>query len=114
LELRKSIRVWSKRELNLLKKLYPSRTAQEIADQIGRPVQTTRKRIDILGLKKRLGYEDRHRVVNGVKQKYCRKCKRWKNETEFYKDRSRKDGLMGRCKKCSYKPAKKSRKRIRQ
>ncbi len=26
---------WSKRELNLLKKLYPSRTAQQIADQIG-------------------------------------------------------------------------------
>ncbi len=61
--------------------------------------------------RKNLRYEDRHRTVNGVKQKYCRKCKRWKNETEFYKDRSQKDGLMGRCKKCSYKQVKKSRKR---
>ena len=61
--------------------------------------------------RKNLRYEDRHRVVNGAEQKYCRKCKRWKSETGFYKDSSRKDGLMFRCKKCSYKPAKKSRKR---
>ncbi len=68
------------------------------------------KRISKTG-RRNLRYEDRHRIVNGVKQKYCRKCKRWKNETEFYKGSSRKDGLMSRCKKCSYKPAKKSRKR---
>jgi hypothetical protein len=61
--------------------------------------------------RKNLRYEDRHRIVNEIKQKYCRKCKRWKSENEFYKARSRKDGLMSRCKKCSYKPAKKSRKR---
>jgi hypothetical protein len=60
--------------------------------------------------RRNLRYEDRHQVVNGVKQKYCRKCKRWKSETEFYKDKLIKDGLMGRCKKCSYKPAKKYQK----
>jgi hypothetical protein len=52
-------------------------------------------------------YEDRHRIIDGVKQKYCRHCKRWKNEDKFYKDRGKKDGLNDRCKKCSYKPVKK-------
>jgi len=61
--------------------------------------------------RRNLRYEDCHRVVNGVKQKYCRKCKKWKNENEFNKNRSGKDGLMGRCKKCLYKPAEKSRKK---
>jgi len=68
------------------------------------------KRIGKAG-RKNLRHEDCHRIVNGVEQKYCRKCKRWKNETGFYKDSSRKDGLMGRCKKCLYKPVKRSRKR---
>ncbi len=55
------------------------------------------------GARRNVRHEDRHRVVEGIKQKSCRKCKRWKNESEFYKSRSRKDGLTGRCKKCSYK-----------
>ena len=62
------------------------------------------------GARRNLRYEDRHRIVKGVKQKYCRKCKRWKDEGVFYKNRSAKDGLDDRCKKCSYKPVKKSRK----
>ena len=49
----KEKRIWSKKELNLLKKLYPTKTAQQIADQIGRPVPATRLRIVKLGLKKR-------------------------------------------------------------
>jgi len=57
--------------------------------------------------RRNLRYEDRHRVVNGVEQKYCRTCKRWKNESEFYKDRSQKDGVVDRCKKCSYKTSQK-------
>ncbi|HCO95942.1 MAG TPA: hypothetical protein DIU00_18725 [Phycisphaerales bacterium] len=60
--------------------------------------------------RRNLRYEDRHRVVNGIKQKFCRKCKRWKSESEFYKGRSKRDGLMDRCKKCSYKAANRSRK----
>jgi hypothetical protein len=61
------------------------------------------------GGRRYLRYEDRHRVVNEIKQKYCRKCIRWKSESEFYKDRLQKDGLKGQCKKCTYKPVKKSR-----
>jgi ribosomal protein S18 acetylase RimI-like enzyme len=65
------------------------------------------------GARRNLRYEDRHRVVNGIKQKFCRKCRRWKSESEFYKDRSQKDGLYDRCKKCSYKATNKSRKKRR-
>jgi len=100
LGLRKSIRVWSKRELDLLKKLYPSGTAQEIADQIRRPVQATRLRIHKLGLKKRFRYDDCHRVVNGDKEKLCRKCRKWKGESQFCRNRSSKDGLLGWCTEC--------------
>ena len=32
--------------------------------------------------------------------KYCNKCKIWKNEIEFCKDKSRKDGLYIWCKEC--------------
>jgi hypothetical protein len=53
------------------------------------------------GSKKYMRFEDRHRIANGVKQKYCRKCKRWKNEDQFYKDNGKKDGLNDRCKKCA-------------
>lgn len=50
--------------------------------------------------RRNLRYEDRHRIVNGVKQKFCRKCYKWKNESQFYVDRSKKDGLSDRCKEC--------------
>ncbi len=55
------------------------------------------------GPAKYLRYEKRHRVVDGVKQKRCSRCKKWKAEREFYKDRVRKDGLKFRCKECSKK-----------
>jgi hypothetical protein len=61
--------------------------------------------------RRNLRYEDCHRVVNGVKQKYCRKCKRWKSESEFYKDSSKKDSLAARCRKCSYNVVNKSRRK---
>ncbi len=103
----KSRRFWSKGELNLLKKLYPNRTAQQIAEQIGRPLQTTRKKIAALGLRKRFRYDDCHRVVKGAKEKLCRKCRKWKGESQFYMNRSSKDGLLGWCKKCSSAASKK-------
>ncbi len=65
------------------------------------------------GVRKNLRYEDRHRVVKGIKQKFCHKCKRWENESDFYKNRATKDGLDSRCKTCSYKPTGKSRKKQR-
>ena len=58
--------------------------------------------------RRNLRYEDRHRVVNGVKEKLCTKCGEWKKESEYYKQRSNRDGLLGQCKRCSYKATKKS------
>jgi len=63
-------------------------------------------------VRRNLRYEDRHRVVKGVRQKFCRMCKRWKSEDEFYKNRLRKGGLDNRCKTCSYKPVERSPKRM--
>ena len=44
---------WSKKEFELLKRLYPKSTAQDIADKIGRPVGSVRLKVFKLGLKKR-------------------------------------------------------------
>ena len=64
--------------------------------------------------RKRLGkylrYEERHRTVNGVREKFCRKCRKWKKESDFYNSKSAKDGLDSRCKKCTYKPTGRPRK----
>jgi len=45
--------------------------------------------------------EETHQTFNGVKHKRCTKCQRWKEETEFCKDRARKDGLKIYCKGCN-------------
>ncbi|HUU20562.1 MAG TPA: hypothetical protein VMW72_25670 [Sedimentisphaerales bacterium] len=65
------------------------------------------------GLKQYYRHEECHRVVGGVKQKRCRRCKSWKTESEFYKGRSCKDGLQLWCKACSNKATNKSRKKRR-
>jgi len=64
-------------------------------------------------VKKCLRYEERHRIVNRVKQKRCSRCKKWKAEREFYKNRLRKDGLQFLCKKCSKKAYQNSYKKRR-
>ena len=64
-------------------------------------------------LKQYYRYEERHRVVDGVKQKRCCRCKRWKAESEFYKSRSYKDGLQFWCKACANKATNESRKKRR-
>ena len=56
-------------------------------------------------------YEESHRVVGGVTEKRCRRCKKWKAESDFYKDLRYKDGLQGRCKKCANKTNKESRRK---
>jgi len=63
------------------------------------------------GLKQYYRYEECHRVVDGVKQKRCRRCKRWKAESDFYKARSNKDGLAVWCKECANKATNKARKK---
>ncbi|MHC4104602.1 MAG: hypothetical protein ACYSR9_06650 [Planctomycetota bacterium] len=62
-------------------------------------------------LRKYYGYEQCHRVVNGVREKRCRKCGKWKAESKFYKRRKYKGGLANRCKECANKATNKSRKR---
>jgi len=66
-------------------------------------------RIVKLGLKKRLGYDERHRVVNGVREKSCSKCGKWRDESQFCKNRSSKDGLLGWCRECLSAARKKRR-----
>jgi len=56
-------------------------------------------------------YEDTHRLVDGVKQKLCLKCKEWKPESEFHKNASCKDGLAVSCKTCKAEAAREYRKR---
>ncbi len=65
------------------------------------------------GLKQYYRYEECHRVVDGVKQKRCRRYKSWKTESEFYKRRKHNDGLAVWCKECSNKAINKSRKKRR-
>jgi len=63
------------------------------------------------GLKTYYRYEECHRVVDVVKQKRCRRCKRWKTESIFYKARRNKDGLAMWCKECANKATNKARKK---
>jgi len=56
-------------------------------------------------------YEQRHRTVDGVRQKLCRKCKEWKPESEFHKNSSSRDSLAGSCKICKNNAARESRRR---
>jgi hypothetical protein len=65
------------------------------------------------GLKTYYRYEECHRVVDGVKQKRCRRCTRWKAESDFYKAYINKDGLHSWCKACANKATNKSRKKRR-
>ena len=60
--------------------------------------------------RRNLRYEERHRVVDGVREKLCTKCRKWKKEREYSADRARKDGLSFRCKQCLYTTASKTQK----
>ena len=62
-------------------------------------------------LKKYFRYEERHRVVNGVREKRCRRCKKWRPESQFYKKRRHKDGLAVWCKECADKATNDCRRR---
>ncbi len=62
-------------------------------------------------LKEYYTYEQRHRLADGVKQKRCSKCKKWRAESEFYKRRRHKDGLAMWCKECADKATNECRRR---
>ena len=55
--------------------------------------------------------KQQHRTVKGVRQKLCRKCNKWKPESEFHKNSSSKDNLAVSCKICKNKAARERRKR---
>jgi len=46
-------KLWSKDEVELLKDMFPYRTGEQIAKQLGRSLQTVRQKAHQLGLKKR-------------------------------------------------------------
>ena len=70
-----------------------------------------RYRKDGKTVKRYYTYEEAHRVIDGVKEKRCRRCWKWKAEIEFYKHRGRKDGLSLWCKECANKATNKARKK---
>ncbi len=44
--------LWSKDEVKLLKKLFPNRTTQEVADQLGRSLRSVMRKAEKMRLKK--------------------------------------------------------------
>ncbi|MFH1716819.1 MAG: hypothetical protein ABIF19_05670 [Planctomycetota bacterium] len=54
-----------------------------------------------------LRFEERHRIVRGVKQKLCYRCKEWKDQSHYYRNRGLKDGLSLSCKDCEKRNARK-------
>ncbi|MHC4623510.1 MAG: hypothetical protein ACYS4W_06360 [Planctomycetota bacterium] len=62
-------------------------------------------------LKKYYRYEECHRVVDGVKEKRCRRCGMWKAESRYYKKGKHKDGLAVWCKECADKATNDCRRR---
>jgi hypothetical protein len=72
---------------------------------------TVEKQVEEKSAEKGDKHDDLHRVVDGVKQKLCRKCEEWKPESEFHKNHSSKDGLAGSCKTCKANAAREYRKR---
>ena len=54
-------------------------------------------------VKKYNSYEEIHRVVDGVKEKWCRRCRKWKALIDYHKNVAAKDRLCLRCKECTNK-----------
>lgn len=53
--------------------------------------------------------DERHRVVEGISEKLCRKCGQWKAEDEYHKHGSSRDGLANHCKQCRTEAARRRR-----
>lgn len=48
--------LWSKTEVNLLKRLFPNNPTAKIAARLGRPTETVKKKASRMGLKKSKKY----------------------------------------------------------
>ncbi len=48
--------LWSKDEVKLLKKLFPNRRTQEVADQLGRSLRSVKGKSQAMGLKESKKY----------------------------------------------------------
>ena len=59
------------------------------------------KRVGAGRVKKYFTYEESHRIVDGVKEKRCYRCKKWKDRSRFSRSRKLKDGLCAICKQCA-------------
>ena len=60
-------------------------------------------------VKKYNRYGEIHRGVRGVTPKLCRRGRKWKAGSMYYKRRRSKDGLYVWCKECANKATNKSR-----
>ena len=61
--------------------------------------------------KKYYKFAQRHRIADGVKQKKCSRCNKWRPESEFYIRSRHKDGLAVWCKECADKATNDCRRR---
>lgn len=52
------------------------------------------------GVKQYLTYDQVHRTIGGINQKFCTRCSAWKPISEFNKNRTRRDGLCDQCREC--------------
>ena len=57
-------------------------------------------RLNRKSVKKYYSYEEIHRVVDGVKEKQCRRCRKWKALIDYHKNVAAKDGVYIWCKEC--------------
>lgn len=57
--------------------------------------------VHVLPEKKPTVYEQRHRVVNDIEEKFCSKCDGWYTLDKFCKDVKNPDGRFVDCKVCS-------------
>ena len=54
-------RPWSDDEIEILKELYAEKPSEELAEQLGRSLAAVRQRAHMLGLKRKIQYEERLR-----------------------------------------------------
>ena len=47
-----------------------------------------------------MGKQKEHKIIKGLRFKYCKSCKEWLLLTRFGKSKNNWDGLQSRCKTC--------------